>query len=170
MAQGVWHTASYESTPVTSVQALVRQRSAMPSEATKSRPPWRREGGAAARVGALQAFVDELSVGEPVAGVGGGSGGGAAAESNGGPADTARLAAEVERLTAELATRGEMWRDETERLNAELLQRSSWHEDRAGAVEVERLTVELAAERAARAEAEARAASAAQLLTQVAYD
>ena len=146
----------------------VRRSSAESSEPTKSRPPRRRrEAGAAARVGALQVFVDELSASEPAVGAGGGAGGGAAVEGGGGPTDAARLAAEVERLTAELARCDKMWRDEAARLTAELeLARSSsssrWHGDQAGA-EIERLATELAAERAARVEAEVRAGSATHL-------
>jgi len=88
----------------------VRRSSAESSEPTKSRPPRRRrEAGAAARVGALQVFVDELSASEPAVGAGGGAGGGAAVEGGGGPTDAARLAAEVERLTAELARCDKMW-------------------------------------------------------------
>ena len=149
----------------------VRRSSADSSEPTKSRPLRRREGGAAG-VGALQVFVDELSASELAAVTGGGAVGDAAAEGDGGPADAARLAAEVERLTAELERCGEVWRDEAERLSAALeLARStsgsSWREDQSA--EIERLAAELATERTARVEAEARAASVAQLLTQVAY-
>ena len=149
----------------------IRRNSAESSEATKSRPPRRRrEAGAAARVGALQVFVDELSASEPAVGAGGSAGGGAAVEGSSGPTDAARLATEVERLTAEQARCDKMWRDEAARLTAELeLARSnsssSWHGEQAGA-EIERLAAELAAERTARVEAEARAGSAAQLLTQ----
>ena len=98
-----------------------RRNSAESSEATKSRPARRRrEAGAASRVGALQASVDELSASEPAVGAGGaGAGVGAGAAVEGGT-DAARLAAEVERLTAELARRDQMWRDESARLTAEL--------------------------------------------------